>query len=388
MHFRLTSKRFREFLASLVLAGCISKPSVASAHITLESEDGVFWFKDSAGKHFVAQSVVHVTYDGDDVLDTKRRPYREAVESSGLRKPSWAEQTLHRIREWGFNSLGAWSDGELQRRLPYTLALNLQKELRTDGRKIIDVFAPNFEPVAMAYAERACRPRVADEQLIGYFSDNELRWGPDWRGKEELLELYLALPPEAPGRAVAERYFGVVSRAIRAADPSHLYLGARFQTVAPPRAGVVRAASVADVVSFNFYGDDPTEMARRFHQLSGRPVLVSEFAFRARDAGLPNRKGAGPILANQDARGAAYRTYVTRLMSLPEAVGYQWFQWSDEPKEGRPGGEDSNFGVVTIGNEPYPAFVKKARAANAAAVTAHAASGAKKRVRPRREAPP
>src|SRR5260221_9682557 len=189
-----------------VLGVCVARANVGAAAISVAKDGDVWWFKDASGKRFVAKGVVHVAFDGDSVLDTARRPYREAVESSGLRKDSWAEQTMDRMRAWGFNSVGAWSDGEINRLAPYTLALNFQKELRGGKQPIIDVFAPGFETTAKGYAEKACKPRLSDELLIGYFSDNELRWGPDWRGKEELLELYLSLPDGAPGRTTAEGF--------------------------------------------------------------------------------------------------------------------------------------------------------------------------------------
>ena len=404
----------------IAASGCVAPTRAGAAPISVAKENDVWWFKDANGKRFLAQSVVHVTFDGDDVLDTGRRPYREAVEASGLQKASWAEQTAKRLRTWGFNSAGAWSDGEMNRLVPYTLALNFQKELKPGKEPIMDVFTPTFEAAANAYAAHACAPHVADERLIGYFSDNELRWGPDWRGKEELLELYLSLPEAAPGHVkaesflrsrhpsiealndawhvtaldyehvphgrgsafeedverfagtVAERYFTVVAAALHAADPAHLFLGARFQTVVPPRDSILRAAAAADVVSINVYGFDPTELTERAYTLAGRPVLVSEFAFRADDSGLPNSKGAGPRVVSQRERGAAFAHFVSRLMALPEAVGYQWFQWSDEPKEGRKGGENSNYGLVTIENEPYGPFITAITAINQAAAGLHA----------------
>jgi hypothetical protein len=59
------------------------------------------------------------------------------------------------------------------------------------------------------------------------------------------------------------------------------------------------------------------------------------------------------------------------LESLPEAVGYHWFEWSDEPKEGRFDGENSNYGLVNIADQPYESFVEAVRAANEAAMEAH-----------------
>lgn len=86
---------------------------------------------------------------------------------------------------------------------------------------------------------------------------------------------------------------------------------------------------------------------------------------------MPNTQGAGPKVPNQAARAQAYTDYVTRLESLPEAIGYHWFQWSDEPNEGRFDGENSNYGLVTINDKPYAEFLGGVRAANAAAIASH-----------------
>ena len=52
-------------------------------------------------------------------------------------------------------------------------------------------------------AENRCAARKRDPWLLGWFTDNELRWGPDWRGRDELLPLFLNLPPATPGRQAA-----------------------------------------------------------------------------------------------------------------------------------------------------------------------------------------
>ena len=70
-------------------------------------------------------------------------------------------------------------------------------------------------------------------------------------------------------------------------------------------------------------------------------------------------------------RAKAYSNYETRLESLPQAVGYHWFQWSDEPKEGRFDGENSNYGLVNIADQPYMEFVDAVSAANKAALEMH-----------------
>ena len=333
-----------------------------------------------------------------------------------------AQDELKRLSLWGFNTIGSWSDPVLWgRTMPYAVILDMAARSGADWLKGIplDVYSSRFEMTARKIAKDECAPRAKDPELIGYFSDNELRWGPDWRGKQNMLAMYLNLPPKAPGRLhaidflkekysgqiqklnhawsihakgfadvppeasteafradnaeflgmVARRYFNVCARAIHAADPNHLYLGAKFSGTPPDP--VLQASHAADVVSVDIYNFDPRPVVQHIYRLVQRPVLVAEFAFRAEDSGLPNTKGAGPKVPNQVARAQAYAKYVKWLESLPEAVGYHWFEWCDEPREGRFDGENSNYGLVNIHDDPYAQFVKAVTAANRAAFSVH-----------------
>ena len=69
----------------------------------------------------------------------------------------------------------------------------------------------NFRQAARHLAQTQCQKRRDDIYLLGYFTDNELRWGPDWRSQESLLISYLKFKPKADGNKKAieflqERY--------------------------------------------------------------------------------------------------------------------------------------------------------------------------------------
>lgn len=51
-------------------------------------------------------------------------------------------------------------------------------------------------------------------------------------------------------------------------------------------------------------------------------------------------------------------------MSMPFAVGYHWFEHADQPAEGRSDGENSNYGLVTIKDEPWKVLVDKMTGVN------------------------
>ena len=58
-------------------------------------------------------------------------------------------------------------------------------------------------------------------------------------------------------------------------------------------------------------------------------------------------------MKTQGDRAAAFERYVRSALSHPNVIGYHWFEHADEPKEGRFDGEDSNYGIVNIRDEPY-----------------------------------
>jgi agarase len=181
---------------------------------------------------------------------------------------------------------------------------------------------------------------------------------------------------------LAERYFATTVAAIRAADPGRLVLGTRFAYF-PGDAVAAAAARHLDVVSINlYYVRDPRPLLARYATF-GRPLLIGEFAFRARESGLPNTKGAGDIVDTLAERAAAFEFFVRSALSEPALVGYHWFQYADQPAEGRFDGEDSNYGLINAHAEPYAELVAAMRRVNTAAPALHAASAS-----PRNPAPP
>ncbi len=169
---------------------------------------------------------------------------------------------------------------------------------------------------------------------------------------------------------LAERYFRVTFEAIRAADPNHIVFGCRFAYV-PPGPVVAAAAKYLDAISFNCYDTDPRRVIDAY-SVFGKPLIIGEFAFRGADSGLPNTRGAGPIVKTQADRATAFTRYASWALSKPNVVGYHWFEHADEPKEGRFDGENSNYGLVNIHDEPYQALTQAMTQLNAQAERLHA----------------
>jgi hypothetical protein len=335
--------------------------AIPSGYFRVENRNGIWWLIDPLGAPTLSIGVDDVVYEGDRIRGSGASPYLQAAEKIYPDRTPWDRHTLDRLRSWAFNTLGAWSDTELRdAHTPYTAILDFAARSGADSPRgaPADVYDPRFEAAAREIARRAATPRALDPMLVGYFSDNELWWGTDWRRRGTLLGAYLAFSAGAPGRQqaieflrkrygavqrlnrawhvhapdfpllpptawtaayrvdadaflelVAARYFSVCAQVIHSADQHHLYLGARF---AEPPDPVLRAARAADVVSINVYNRDPRAVVSRVFAITGRPVLISEFPFRALDSGLPNTIGAGPWVFSQWGRAHAYMSYVAR----------------------------------------------------------------------------
>ena len=355
-------------------------------------QGGVFWLVDPDGGRFLSKGVNTVRFDQDRIQNSERIPYAETCRRKYGGHEAWRRAAAARLAGWGVNTLGSWSDEAVADTGPAPLAvtpnLDLGMSFAWDRKQHFpDVFDPEFERHVQLRARELCAARREEWNIIGWFIDNELRWGADWRGPEDMHALFLKLPAASPGHRaaiaadpdsfaalVAERYFALSSAAIKAADPNHLVLGCRFGLVPPP--GVIEAAARhADVISFNCYEFDPVG-AIEAYAAAGKPCLIGEFSFRSADSGLPNTNGAGPKVLTQGERAGCFRRYVGAALRKPGLVGYHWFEHADQPAEGRFDGENSNFGTVTIGDEIYQELTRTMTIVNAEAEHVHAAAGA------------
>ena len=182
----------------------------------IERADGVFWLVDPDGGRFLSKGVNTVRFDQDQIRNSDRIPYAEACQRKYGSEDAWRRAAAGRLATWGFNTLGSWSDEAAAAAGPVPLAVtpNLdlgmsfawQKNDRNPGaprQDFPDVFDPDFDTHIKRMARALCAMRSGDQNLIGWFIDNELRWGPDWRGPDDLLTLFLNLSAATPGRTAA-----------------------------------------------------------------------------------------------------------------------------------------------------------------------------------------
>ncbi len=176
---------------------------------------------------------------------------------------------------------------------------------------------------------------------------------------------------------VARHYYAVAARAIHAADPNALYFGDRLPIYYDPAA--VRAmAPYVDAIATNYNVDSGDGWIADYYfdglrKLSGgKPVLISEWFFAARQNRTGNLNNGHLMTVDtqaERARGAAAAT--ENLAAIPEIVGAHWFQYYDHPKGGRDDGEDYDFGLVDINDQPYRRLTAALTVANRRAFEIH-----------------
>ncbi|MDY0169734.1 MAG: hypothetical protein RBS80_24535, partial [Thermoguttaceae bacterium] len=415
----------------------------ATGFFRVEKQDGRWWAIDPLGRGCIVLGVDHVSYNGHWCQALNTHPYRDRNDAAYAGREPWAAETAERLKNWGFNMLGAGHGAEMVHRgLAHSqfvgvdaMAWSADDDLNItphEGRPCSafpNVFHPKFEDYCRYRVERRCRPWVGDPWLFGYYLDNELAWWgrgdvdtglfdaamakPAGHSAKQALRDFLAERYEgeierfrdAWGitiesfdaivardslaganaetvhtdkreflRLIADRYFGILAREIRRADPDHLILGCRFAGGHVSDVVWETAAKHCDVVSINYYGNvdldrmtaldhdhdaggDPLAVPfEKFHALAtGRPLLLTEWSFIGLDSGLPCTEGAGQRFHTQSERSQAAAVYAETLLRMPWMLGYNYFMWVDEPAEGITEAfpENSNYGLVNVDNQPY-----------------------------------
>ncbi len=324
----------------------------------------------------------------------------------------WTGATVGRLRSWGFTTAGGWSDfgtlrGSREQKLWFTPVLHMGS---TSGLPWWDMWDEKNVARMEEVAREHIMPVRDDPRLLGYYSDNEMGWwnaalwkstleqgaksGQRQRLIELLLETYsrdwqklttdfetqdcsswdelrekgmLYLRPGGGGIRVmrrflamlAERYYQLSHDIIRKYDQRALILGDRYQSFYYPEVASACGRYV-DIASTNLNapwndGSFPRFQMETLHELTGKPILVSEIYLSAAEnrSGNRNTQGTFPVVRTQARRADSARNTIESLAPIPYVVGVDWFQYADEPTHGRYDGENFNFGLVDIQNRPY-----------------------------------
>lgn len=255
----------------------------------------------------------------------------------------YGEHAHRRIHAWGLNTLGNWSDSDicLQRKTPYTVDCSPWFR-KLEGGKVPDPFDSEFvESLGKAILELRAVGIADDPWCIGFFVNNEIRWGdtsPD----------------------VAEEYFSKVADTIHRLAPGRLYLGCRFAEFEDGGGEAIYriAAKYCDILTSNIYKPLPVPVHGMESDFPDCPTLVGEFHFHVCGTG----QFAGGACWTPEERSMLYKEFVRCALGDPRCVGAHWFQWADQPVTGR-GQDGENFpcGFVDICDRPHEDLVSAAR---------------------------
>ena len=278
--------------------------------------DGVWWVVDPGGKAFYAVGTDHCRFEGHWCEKLGYPPHHRVTEKKYGTRERWAEAATGRLRDWGFNLLGAGNDAAARYQgLAHTLFVAFGSTFsshddicpKVHWTGFPNVFSAKWEAYCDHRARQTCRENRDDPWLFGYFLDNELEWygkshtewglfdeamkkPADHTAKQaaikQLREKYetigalnrawgatvesweaLAELEEVTGenaeqvhqdkieytRLVAEKYFAITTAAIRKYDPNHMIIGSRFAGNAPAGIWDING-KYCDIVTFNYYG--------------------------------------------------------------------------------------------------------------------------------------
>ena len=366
---------------------------------------GRWWAIDPAGCNYFNIAL-------NSISPGKSERNQQALAEKFGTKANWMKETIRIMQENGFNCAGSWSDIEaireanknLERPLAYCINWNFMSSY---GKKrggtyqqsghigypndAIFVFDPEFEKFCDEHARQLLATKD-DPNLFGHFSDNEMPF------KLKSLDNFLALPVNDPGCVaaakwikehnitkeqiteqtreefmafVAEKYFSVVSSAIKKYDPNHMYIGARFYSSEKNYPLFMKAAgNFLDIVSCNYYNKwtpDSTDM-KNWTDWTGKPFIITEYYVKGEDSGMANQSGAGWIVRTQKDRGLFYQNYNLALLESKNCVGWHYFKYQDNDPDAKgidPSNIDGNKGIVNNDYQVWQPMIEMMKELNA-----------------------
>lgn len=375
---------FALLITCLSLPGCQSEPEPeisfrpetmkgAPGYFQVgQTEQGQWWFRKPDGSPFFYKGVCAVNRAG--TMGGRRAqdgPYAQVVDEKYNYQDNpdtFVQAQFDRLRSWGFNALGAWTTEEFfDRGMPYTEILEFFKEgpmLQLPGQKhgMPDIFDPAWEQAINNKARTLCATKRHSEELVGYFTDNEIGFGRAadinfdlgftnaGRFGYSLLRSFLGLDPGVPARERAwdfihDRYadLGQLTAAWGIPIPTE----ASFQRLNEEQVAIDSEAYLEDAKAFQLlyaehYFKTAYQTIKRYD--SNHLVMGCRFGAPPDSAILQVMKPWVDVVSINNYRPVLYQRidYVNAQTNLPVLIGE--FSWNpdlfkyvplpDEPEEG------------------------------------------------------
>lgn len=306
-------------------------PSAAEqSAIGLSEIDGRTWLIDSSGQPFFAHGVTH--------LNTRHTENVVGVAEA--------------IRELGFNAFGYGCPPVLKATLPYLDGRQFvpMSLYRTTDKSFgfVDIFDPSVQAELEQAMEAMCRANRDNPNLIGYYWTDMGAWHLDNPTGQNWVDHIRDLPVDSPGqnvyqrflsswsgddtaaldlaflRRIAAEYFRGLGESNRRFDPDHLIFGDRFSfdTSIPEVLEEIMPYVDAIAVQPRFNPGFPRKEYDRIHRITGKPIIICDFAIRFEEAGKTIR-GWKPQKSPKLA-GERYAEYVREALATPYIIGAFW----------------------------------------------------------------
>ena len=316
-------------LANQTPAQELGTGSPLERRIRLDDIEGRWWLLDREGNPFFAHGVTHLSNPAHG-LDVNR--------------------IAAACKDLGFNSYGYGCPPALRQDMPYLEGRNLVpiSTYRGDGSfGFIDIFDPAEQAQLANQIEEMCLKNRGNSQLIGYCWTDLAAWPLKNSMSQNWVDFIRELPAGTAGRQaydaflgtwkgsndrardlaflrlIAREYFRVCGETTRKHDPHHLVFGDRFgfETIVPEVIEEMLPWVDAIAIQPPFRAGFPKEDFDRVHHLTGKPILICDFAIRFKDGDSVVR---GQLEETPDAAGERYAEYLRAALETPYIVGMFW----------------------------------------------------------------
>ncbi len=337
----------------------------------------------------------------------------------------WRNVTVDRMINWGFTSLGNWTEPGLynNERIPYFANANIRGDHKTvsSGNDFWHALPDVFDTAWENHADDAVRSVAKETQgspwCVGVFIDNEISFGRPTSdqtrygipintlqrdGKEVptkaaftriIREKYKSIEAlntvweteidswEAFDKgfdstmkneaqradyallleAYADKYYATIAQSMDKHLPKHLYLGSRMPDWGMPMEVIRGAQKNLDVLSFNLYKESLLAESWAFLEDIDMPAIIGEYSVGSTDDGHYH---FGIIDAeSQEDRAKKFVDYLESVVANPYFIGAHWFQYIDSNMTGRVyDGENYNNGFIRVSDIPYQPMVDATKA--------------------------
>lgn len=321
--------------------------------ISLSEIDGRTWLIDSDGRPFFAHGITHAKN-----------------QRAGLDFPAFSKA----CKELGFNAYGYGCPPELKSDMPFVESwshLVQSAYYRGKGKvKFVDIFDPAVQAKLEAGVKANCAGRQRHPQnIIGYCWTDLGSWPLENPSGTNWVEFTRNLPADAPGqkayqeflssweddddtardqaflRLIAREYFRVVGEANRKYDPGRLIFGDRFAFNTFDNDVVKEMLPYVDAIAIQppFQGQFPKAKYDEIHALTGKPILLCDYAVRFKDGDKDIR--SWKAAADSVDAGKQYASYVRAALETDYIIGVFWCNPVDTPKGfNNPGVKQGFFG--------------------------------------------